>query len=250
MPMHDWTRVEAGTFHAFHLAWLGELQKSLNGGVLPSGYYALAEQRAEDVIPDVLGLHESDPDETDAPEPTGSGVATLTKTKPKVEPRLTATKLPSPKGKRRTLTIRHTSGHRIIAFIEIVSPANKDRAESVSDFTTKVIAALQSGIHVLLVDPFPPETADPLGMHGAVWRRLDSAKEAPPEDRPLTFAAYAAGKSVQEFVKHLAVGDDLPEMPLFLTPTKFIPVPLESTYAAAYAGMPEFWRKVLEKKSA
>ena len=46
MPMHDWNLVDAGTFHAFHLAWIGELQKSLNGGGLPKGYYALAEQYA------------------------------------------------------------------------------------------------------------------------------------------------------------------------------------------------------------
>jgi hypothetical protein len=249
MPMHDWTQVEAGTFHAFHLAWLGELQKSLNGGVLPPGYYALAEQRAGDAIPDVLGLHESDPDESPAPEPTG-GVATLTKTKPRVEQRLTGKKLPNPKGKRRTLTVRHTTGHRIIAFVEIVSPANKDRMESVYDFGTKVIAALRSGIHVLLVDPFPPGSADPLGMHGTVWRRVASEKVEVTEERPLAFASYRADRPVEAFVNHLAVGDDLPDMPLFLSRKKYIDVPLEATYSAAYAGMPAFWRKVLEKKPA
>jgi hypothetical protein len=246
--MHDWTSVEAGTFHAFHLAWLGELQKTLNGGVLPSGYYAMAEQYADGVIPDVLGLRESDPDTTPAPEPNG-GVATLTKTRPKVEHRLTATK-EIVKGKRRTLTVRHTTGHRIVAFIEIVSPANKDRVESVTEFTTKVIAALRSGIHVLLVDPFPPGSADPSGKHGAIWRRLSSDKLEPPEDRPLALAAYDASKPAQAFVNYLSVGDPLPDMPLFLTPTKYIDVPLELTYSAAYAGMPEFWRKVIEKQSA
>ncbi len=33
MPVHDWTRVDDGIFHAFHLAWLSELQKALNAGV-------------------------------------------------------------------------------------------------------------------------------------------------------------------------------------------------------------------------
>jgi hypothetical protein len=246
MPMHDWTSVEAGTFHAFHLAWLGELQKALNAGVLPAGYYALAEQRADDVIPDVLGLHESDPDTTPVPEPNGA-VATLTKTRPRVEQRLTATH-GIVKGKRRTLTVRHTSGHRIIAFIEIVSPSNKDRVESVSEFAAKVIAALHSGIHVLLVDPYPPGAADPLGMHGAIWRRLSSDKHAPLGDRPLVLAAYDASQPTQAFVNYLAVDDPLPDMPLFLTPTKYIDVPLEPTYSAAYAGMPKFWRNVIEKK--
>jgi hypothetical protein len=70
------------------------------------------------------------------------------------------------------------------------------------------------------------------------------------EDRPLAFASYRADRPVEAFVNHLAVGDELPDMPLFLSRTKYSDVPLESTYSAAFAGMPAFWRKVLEKKSA
>ena len=46
MPIHDWSRVSAGTFHAFHVAWLGHIQEALNTGVLPPDYYAMAEQIA------------------------------------------------------------------------------------------------------------------------------------------------------------------------------------------------------------
>src|SRR5262245_51572392 len=60
MPVHDWTRVSAGTFHAFHLTWIAEMQRVLNGGLLPEGYYALAEQVANQVIPDVLTLQDLD----------------------------------------------------------------------------------------------------------------------------------------------------------------------------------------------
>src|SRR5437764_13416103 len=56
MPVHDWTRVSAGTFHDFHVAWIAELRRTLNGGLLPRGYYALAEQVAGEIIPDVLTL--------------------------------------------------------------------------------------------------------------------------------------------------------------------------------------------------
>ncbi len=58
MPIHDWTRVSAGTFHDFHTAWIAELRRALNGGVLPEGYYAMAEQVANQVIPDVLTLQD------------------------------------------------------------------------------------------------------------------------------------------------------------------------------------------------
>lgn len=57
MPVHDWTRVHAGTFHAFHTAWVTHLSEALNGGVLPSGYYALPEQHLGRSIADVLTLH-------------------------------------------------------------------------------------------------------------------------------------------------------------------------------------------------
>ena len=46
MPVHDWTRVEAGTFHDFHHSWIEELKRALNAGLLPLAYYAQAEQRA------------------------------------------------------------------------------------------------------------------------------------------------------------------------------------------------------------
>jgi hypothetical protein len=34
MPIHDWTRVDAGTFHDFHQAWITHLKETLNDGVL------------------------------------------------------------------------------------------------------------------------------------------------------------------------------------------------------------------------
>jgi hypothetical protein len=244
MSVHDWTAVDAGTFHAFHLAWIGEMQKSLNGGILPAGYYAMAEQHAGETIPDVLALLASDPTAGPLPEPTG-GVSTLTKARPKVDSRLTASA--SPKGKRRTIAIRHVSGHRVVALVEIVSPANKDRKRHVTEFVNKMVAALQLGIHVLLIDLFPPGKHDPGGTHGAVWDRFEpDGENAPPEDRPFALASYTGGNPARAFVSFAALGDELPEVPLFLTPGRFVELELEPTYAEAYAGMPEFWRKVIE----
>jgi hypothetical protein len=248
MPVHDWTTVDAGTFYAFRLAWIGEMQKALNGGVLPKGFYAMAEQHAGETIPDVLALHTSDPDAGPLPEPTGS-VATITKTRPKVDSRLTASA--SPKGKRRTIAIRHVSGHRVVALVEIVSPANKDRKSHVSAFVNKMVAALQLGIHVLLIDLFPPGKHDPNGMHGAVWDRFDPDEDgAPPEDQPFALAAYTGGNPAKAYVSFVAVGDTLPAVPLFLTPERFVNLELELGYTEAYAGMPEFWHNVIEKRSA
>src|SRR5260370_27244079 len=56
MPVRDWTRVIAGIFHHFHHGWIEEIARALNRGVLPPEYYALAEQVAGGLGPDVLTL--------------------------------------------------------------------------------------------------------------------------------------------------------------------------------------------------
>ncbi len=54
MPIHDWTRVEAGIFHHFHHRWISAVSDALNAGLLPDEYYALAEQDVGRFGPDVL----------------------------------------------------------------------------------------------------------------------------------------------------------------------------------------------------
>ena len=44
MPVHDWRRAGAGTFHSFHNGWIAHLTEALNGGLLPPDYYALASK--------------------------------------------------------------------------------------------------------------------------------------------------------------------------------------------------------------
>jgi hypothetical protein len=242
MAVHDWTRVEPGTFHAFHTAWITHLSEALNGGVLPAGYYALPEQHGGRLIADVLTLHVP---AGAVPLPSaGEGGVAVAEAPPRVRVKLS----PSPvaRGSRRTLTIRHVSGHQVIALVEIVSSANKDRAAHVADFADKAETALWHGIHVLLVDLFPPGRHDPQGMHAAIWERFDDEPYRLPPDELLTLASYVAGPCPEAYLEHLAVGADLPEMPLFLTSDRYVNVPLEATYAAAYRGLPAFWRDVLE----
>src|SRR5437016_5994167 len=79
--------------------------------------------------------------------------------------------------RRRSLAIRHVSGHRLVALIEIISPANKDRTRHVEDFVAKALAALELGVHLLLVDLFPPGPFDPSGLHGALRQGLEPSNE-------------------------------------------------------------------------
>ena len=79
MPIHDWTRVRAGTFHHFHLTWISRICSRLNNGVLPPGYEAFAEQSTGKPIPDLLSLEIEQP----SGEPPRGGIA-LAEHPPKV----------------------------------------------------------------------------------------------------------------------------------------------------------------------
>jgi hypothetical protein len=247
MPLHDWTLVEDGIFHALHTTWMGLIQNSLNEGLLPKGYYALAEQHAGRFITDVLTLHASpEPQGPLPPLPPAGGIA-VAEAPPKVQREMVIDQ--ETRARARSLAIRHVSGHRLIALLEI-SPANKDRAEHVEEFATKAASAINRGVHLLVVDLFPPGTHDPQGIHGAVVQRLrpdDEPYELPPGDLR-TLASYAVGPRIRVYLTHLGVGASLTEMPLFLRPDYYVRVPLEGTYQAAYRGMPAFWRDVLEGK--
>ena len=243
MPVHDWTRVGAGTFHDFHSSWIVHLKESLNGGILPEGYYALAEQRAGQVAPDVLALHEGKPR---SDEPLPPGTVAVAQAPPKVSLTMTADEAAGYVLARRTLTVRHSSDHRIVALIEIVSSGNKDRERSVRDFVDKAVAAMQHAYHLLLIDLFPPGPFDPAGLHGAIWTEIAGQPYESPPEKPLTLASYAAATLPQAYVEPIAVGIELPEMPLFLDPDHYVNVPLEPNYTAAYQGVPEYWRGVVE----
>lgn len=100
-----------------------------------------------------------------------------------------------------------------------------------------------AGVHLLLIDLFPPGKRDPQGIHGAVVE--DEGGFVLPPDKPLTCVAYLAGAGVETFLEPVAVGDPLPDMPLFLSAETYCPVPLEATYQMAWDGMPAYWRDIL-----
>ena len=56
------------------------------------------------------------------------------------------------------VTIRHPDG-QVVAIIEIVSPGNKDSKHAVRTFARKAVEFLHAGIHLLIVDLFPPSSA-------------------------------------------------------------------------------------------
>ena len=58
--------------------------------------------------------------------------------------------------KAKAVVIRHVSRHQVVAMVEILSPGNKNNQNGLNAFVRKAQEALAAGIHLLLVDLFPP----------------------------------------------------------------------------------------------
>jgi hypothetical protein len=245
MPVHDWSRVSAGTFHHFHSLWVPEISNVLNDGLLPPDYYAMAEQIVGDMGPDVITLQSASPNGEGGPAKR-KGVLAVAEEPPKVCHTATAGESEEYALKQKSLVIRHSSGDRIIALIEVLSPGNKASHHAIRSFLDKVLAALYRGYHLLLIDLNAPGPRDPQGIHGALWAEISDQPYAAPAGKPLTLVAYTAGLNKKAYVEPVAVGDALRDMPLFLDPEWYVLVPLEATYQAAYRGVPRRWRSVLE----
>ncbi len=253
MPIHDWTRVTAGTFHDFHQTWLVEIKRALNAGILPPGFYALAEQIAGGLGPDVLTLEgpvvngeDGEHGEEDARSSGGGPAAVaIAERPPKV--RLHAkSEVDQYARKASAIAIRHSSNHRVVAMIEIVSPGNKNSRHAVSKFVSKAVEFLDAGVHLLIIDLIPPGGFDPRGIHAAIWEEYTGQQFVPPPGQPLTLAAYIGGGAFEAYVEPTEVGAMLIDMPLFLDEGTYVPTPLQMTYQSAWEALPAVWRKALD----
>lgn len=239
MPIHDWTRVDAGTFHAFHQDWTIEICRTLNRGVLPAGYFAMPDQRVMGPEPDVIALKVREP-----MTPGGLAVAEAPPQARQIAHAETDREAYARKANR--IAVRHKLGP-VVAMIEVVSPGNKDSAHALRSFLQKALEFLQHGISLVVVDLFPPTRRDPDGIHQALWDELIGTPFEPrPRGKPLTVASYDPGDGVTTYVNPVAVGDPLPDAPLFLAPGRYVNIPLETTYAASWAVTPQPIRDLVE----
>jgi hypothetical protein len=210
MPMHDWPRVRAGIYHNFHYSWLAAIMDRLNGGTLPAGWFAMAERDALD---------------------------------PKAEAALAD---PGHSMRKTHRIAIHIDIGTAVAVLEAVSPGNKDTRASLRSFARKSAGLIRDGVHLSVIDPFPPGRHDRNGIHRAIWDEvtLESSSTQPP-GRPLTLAAYQAGDVPTAYVEPFAVGAPIPDLPLFLDEGSHVLVPLEETYQATWAVLPQILRDVV-----
>ena len=205
MPIHEWTRVDAGLFHALHQHWIISLCNALNSGRLPFDYFVIPTQNI--------------------PSPKTEGDSYLTKAS--------------------RIQVRHRHG-QVVAVIEIVSPGNKSSQVEFRNLVEKSSDLIRQGVHLLVIDLFPPGKRDPQGIHQAIWDQFKEADLELPTDKPLTLASYDAGLDYVAYVEFIGVNDVLPDMPLFLRPAVYVLAPLESSYEAAWTAFPAALKGLLD----
>jgi Protein of unknown function (DUF4058) len=246
VPIHDWTRVEASLFHSFHQSWITYLISALNRRVLPPGYFALADQPIQGPIPDVLALRLSS--ESQAPTGANTGIAVAISPPRTRLVRRAQSEANIYARKANRITVRHRRG-RIVAVVEIVSPGNKGSTDQLRSFVEKTSSLIVEGVHVLVIDLFPPSKRDPQGIHKAIWDKIEEEDFELPADKPLVLVAYEAGSSPVAYIEPVAVGDVLPDMPIFLEEDFYVPAPLEATYQTAWDDFPTELAGLLETPS-
>lgn len=237
MPLHDWTRVDAGIYHDFHQGWTISLRNALNAGRLPHGYFAMADQVVEGPIPDVLTLRSDSPSPGPGRESPEGATLLLAEVPPRTRFTVLADEEEVYARRANRILVRHRLGE-VVAVIKIVSPGNKSNRTALYAFVTKARDLLDKGVHLLIVDPFPPGRRDPQGIHKAIWDEIRDDPFELPADKPLTLVSYRAGSPKTAYIEPVAVGDLLPEMPLFLNAERYVPAPLEASYAAAWEVCP------------
>jgi len=209
------------------------MKDALNQGILPDGYYALVEQRLQGPEPDIIAV------ETAQPHDAGSsGSATLTAPpKTQIVTRLETDKQAYARRANR-ISIRHPLGD-VVTIIEIISPGKKESRHAIRSFVEKTTQLIWQGIHVLIIDLFPPNKRNPQGIHGIIVEEYNDTPFVLPACKPLTMVSYESNSQITAYVEPLAIGDTLPAMPLFLAPGNHVLINLERTYMETWEVSPQ-----------
>ena len=242
MPVHNWKNIDDGIFHDFHCTWITAIKTVLNGGLLPPSYYALAEQRAGEILPDVLAL-QIDTDDSGASE---GGTAVLAPPQTALK---NTFKVLAYVNRQNSIMIRHASNDRIAAVFEIVSRGNKIGRQNFKTFLNKARSCLDRRIHFSFVDVHAPGMLDPHGIHGAICLQRGEDPPELPAGKILSDGGYEAGELITGFINPFGVGELIPPAPLFLKQDFYVMLPLEETYSNAYASLPRHLREKIERNS-
>jgi hypothetical protein len=218
-------------WNAFHHAWATYLAADLNLR-LPPGYFAEPNVQFGIEI-DVATFEESSDEPTLARSERDAVAALLTGVSSAWAPPAPAQSIPFAiaTDQVEVLVFDREAGPTLVGAIELVSPANKDRAAPRDAFVSKCLTYLHAAIGLVVVDIV---TARSGNLHDELLLRLVGPDAAPWDVELYTTAYHPVGREGQlcldMWKETLAAGQSLPTMPLWLRGDVCLPVDLATTY--------------------
>jgi hypothetical protein len=227
MPLHDWS--DDRGWDSVHHYWITNLALWLKPR-LPSGFRAYLGSvpglTIETAVgrPDV-GVRRWQPEAPAVP----SAAATVSAT-PDYQGIALAARDPQ-------LAVHVVHHGRLVAAIELVSPRNKDRPAAREHYTNRYLGYIWDGVHLMVVDVH--SRPEGFSFADAVAAALDYAQPPCPAPHAVSWnvggVTPEGGRFLDTWQRPLAIGVDLPALPLALTAEQIITVELEPTYAQAAA---------------
>jgi hypothetical protein len=217
---------------SFHSAWAEAIALQLNQGLLPPRYFAEAQVKVGTRIATDVGTFESN-GESGQPAPQG-GIAVWAPPRP-------AAAVPLSFGGLDLFEVQvfnDEEGPRVVAAVELVSPANKDRVAHRQMFAVKCASYLQQDISLVIADVVTERSGN---LHAELQQLLGVSAATPGQGAADLYAtAYrtVSGSptlTLEMWAEVLALGSPLPTLPLWLGADLCVPLDLEQAYLAACA---------------
>jgi hypothetical protein len=231
MPLLDHFHPPLNRTHpwrGFHGAWAAAMARLLNGGVLPTGFYAVPFLDREGPIEiDVATLGEFEP-------VVSAGVTAAVQPWTPPAPGLAiAVEWPSTDDVR--VEVRSDDGDpHLVAAVELVSPRNKDRPRARAAFAAKCADHLRHGCGLVIVDVVTSRRAD---LHGDLLAALGVTGSTVGVSGLSVVSYRSVGRETQgqllAWPVALEIGMPLPTVPLWLGDEVAVPLDLEASHAAA-----------------
>ncbi len=164
----------------------------------------------------------------------GGGTATLTQ--PAVVPTWTAEADPADADEPDEYAIYvydEREYRKLVAAIEIVSPGNKDRPETRAAFAAKAVTLLQKGVCVSIIDLVTTRNFNLYTQTLYTCRQKDpTLSKSPPSIYASTVRFLPAGrrKRIEAWFYELKLGQNLPEIPIWLDDDIRVMVDLSASY--------------------
>lgn len=234
MPLRDHFRPpvsKRASWEGLHGQWPAMIVQQLNS-VLPGGY--MAEPRVH-LGPyfeiDVTAFERTPTNTLTASAGERGGVATVAWSA--TQPMLDVEADWPDQYEYEVLVFDQERERRLVAAVELVSPANKDRPESRRALVTKCAALLRQGVGIALVDLV---TVRRFNLYSELLEWIGQHDPALGDEPPPVYAAAlrfqkpAQRTRLQTWSYPLVVGQPLPTLPLWLSADRSVPLDLEASY--------------------